>query len=178
MLALATGLCCATSRCEPGSIETERNNPANRKVYGTRLDVPTPGGSRNGFALPDGGGLTVTLAWAGERFNRLQAAVLTMSCGPVAPSDGVNNSDVALIMRSCSSNGTLLQPDHPAKAIDAQFSVAIAGAPGARGQVWSSEVRVADTSGGKGTTFSYVLAAMLEHAFELQLWQLGLHLGP
>jgi hypothetical protein len=100
---------------------------------------------------------------SGERFNRLQAAVLTLSCGPVAPSDGVNASDVALIMRSCSANGTLLQPDHPAKAIDAQFSTAIAGAPGVLGQVWSTETLVPDPGGGSGWRFAYVLAAMVEH---------------
>ena len=105
--------------------------------------------------------------------------MLTLSCGPVAPSDGVNNSDVALIMRSCSANGTLLQPDHPAKAIDAQFSPAVTGAPGVLGQVWSSEVVVRDSSsrsrfGSNGFKFAYVLAAMVQHDFALQLWQLGL----
>ena len=48
-----------------------------------------------------------------------------------------------------------------------------------RGQVWSSEVVVRDSSsrsrfGSNGFKFAYVLAAMVQHDFALQLWQLGL----
>ena len=52
---------------------------------------------------------------------KLQAAVLTMSTGPVCPSDGIGYSDVPLIMRSAAADGTLLQPDRPATAIDAYY---------------------------------------------------------
>ena len=44
-----------------------------------------------------------------ESYNRLQAAVSTLSKGPVAPSDKIGRSDTALIMKSCAANGKLLQ---------------------------------------------------------------------
>eukprot|EP01052_Picozoa_sp_SAG31_P008574 SAG31_NODE_436_length_15717_cov_5.420412_1_plen_1054_part_00 len=112
----------------------------------------------------------------GEKFNRLQAAVLTLSCGPVAPSDAVNSSDVALILRSCSANGTLLQPDQPAMAVDAQFAAAsVANAPGPVGEVWSTHTVIGEEgTGGGGWRFNYVLATELLLPFRLQLWQLGL----
>ena len=56
-----------------------------------------------------------------EPYNRLQAAVLTLSTGPVAPGDAVGASNPDLIMRSCNAEGRLLMPDRPATAINAQF---------------------------------------------------------
>ena len=56
-----------------------------------------------------------------EPHNRLQAAVITLSKGPVAPSDAVGKSDRGLIMRSAMEDGTLLQPSRPATMIDAMF---------------------------------------------------------
>lgn len=53
-----------------------------------------------------------------ERFNRLQAVISTLSTGPVFPSDAVNSSDVALILRSCDSDGRLLRPDQAATSMD------------------------------------------------------------
>lgn len=53
-----------------------------------------------------------------ESFNRLQAAVSTLSKGPVAPSDKIGRSDAALIMKSCAADGRLLQGDKPAMVID------------------------------------------------------------
>ena len=47
-----------------------------------------------------------------EPYSRLQAAVSTLSTGPVAPSDGLGFSDPALILRSCMSDGALLQVWH------------------------------------------------------------------
>ena len=42
-----------------------------------------------------------------EPFNRLQAAVLSLSKGPVCPADAVGKSDSALIMRAAMVDGTL-----------------------------------------------------------------------
>ena len=53
-----------------------------------------------------------------ERFNRLQAAISTLSTGPVFPSDAVNSSDVGLILRSCDSDGRVLRPDRAATSMD------------------------------------------------------------
>ena len=53
-----------------------------------------------------------------ERFNRLQALVSTLSTGPVFPSDAIGDSDVALILRSCTKGGVLLRPDQAATSMD------------------------------------------------------------
>jgi hypothetical protein len=45
-----------------------------------------------------------------------------MSAGPVAAGDGIGDGNPALIMRTCTSNGTLLKPDRPALAIDAVWN--------------------------------------------------------
>ena len=82
-----------------------------------------------------------------EPHHRLQSAVITLTKGPVAPSDAVGKSDVALIMRSCTADGTLLQPAVPAMREDA-FAVADAFAGSAqpsthpRGEVWSAPTTV------------------------------------
>ena len=57
----------------------------------------------------------------GEPFSRIQSAVITMTRGPVAPSDQNGRSDKELIMRSCMADGTLLQLERPAFALDEQF---------------------------------------------------------
>ncbi|KAH8061053.1 hypothetical protein JL722_4347 [Aureococcus anophagefferens] len=64
---------------------------------------------------------------AHEPHNRLEAAASTLS-GPVAPSDPVDGSDVALILKSCAADGKLLQADGPATYLDAALR-----ARGARG---------------------------------------------
>ena len=53
-----------------------------------------------------------------EPYNRLQAAVSTLSKGPVAPSDKVGASNAGLIMKSCAMDGKLLQGDKPAMTLD------------------------------------------------------------
>ena len=71
---------------------------------------------------------------ATEPFNRLQAAVLTLTKGPVCPSDGVNRSNVGLIMRAAAADGMLLSPGRPATKLDVgqhgqsgRFGGAVAG---------------------------------------------------
>ena len=64
-----------------------------------------------------------------EPHPRLQAAVATLSRGPVAPSDAIGRSDRDLIMRSANSAGTLLQPDEPAIALDIAIVAAARGSP-------------------------------------------------
>eukprot|EP00755_Sulcionema_specki_P019933 Sspe_Gene.70699::Locus_41769_Transcript_1_1_Confidence_1.000_Length_2353::g.70699::m.70699 len=50
----------------------------------------------------------------------LQAAVASLSAGPVAISDAINHTDRAVVMMAAMANGTLLSPDVPATAIDQQ----------------------------------------------------------
>lgn len=87
-----------------------------------------------------------------ERYNRLQSAVSTLSAGPVAPSDEINKTDVALVMRSCDASGQLLQPDYPATLVT-KAMLAISGqAEGPKGEVWST------TSTVSGLTTTYLIA--------------------
>jgi hypothetical protein len=53
---------------------------------------------------------------------RARARAMQLSCGPVSPSDGVDGENVGLIMSLCNSDGLLLKPDKPARALDVQFT--------------------------------------------------------
>merc|ERR1719183_357082 len=52
---------------------------------------------------------------AEEPYSELEAAIITYTAGPVAPSDMIGHSDASLIMRSCTADGLLLKPSRPAK---------------------------------------------------------------
>ena len=93
----------------------------------------------------------------GEPYSRLQAAVSTLTRGPVAPSDQNGQSDVPLIMRSCAKDGRLLQLDQPAFALDAQLrQSALHDGSGPSGHVWAGYSRVA------GRTYGVLFAARLQ----------------
>lgn len=55
------------------------------------------------------------------RHLELNAAITSLSTGPVAIGDGPGSTDRALLLRSCSEDGTLLQPAKPLTAIDAMY---------------------------------------------------------
>eukprot|EP00054_Salpingoeca_dolichothecata_P012674 m.70327 g.70327 ORF g.70327 m.70327 type:complete len:763 (+) comp20068_c0_seq1:336-2624(+) len=101
-----------------------------------------------------------------EPYNRLQAAVSSLSAGPVAPSDKVNYSNVDLIMQACRSDGHLLRPDEPAKAIDAYFAHHAFGSGGVNGEVWATHVDL-------GPRFSYVISTELQSEYQLSSVELG-----
>ena len=76
-----------------------------------------------------------------EPYNRLQAAVSTLTKGPVAPSDKIGASDTALILKSCAADGKLLQGDKPAMLIDsAHVLLAFSGGGPSHGR--SKECRI------------------------------------
>ena len=80
-----------------------------------------------------------------EPYNRLQAAVSTLTKGPVAPSDKIGASDTALILKSCAADGKLLQGDKPAMLIDsAHVLLAFSGGGPSHGR--SKECRTAHSS--------------------------------
>jgi hypothetical protein len=64
---------------------------------------------------------------AGNPYNRsepspgLNAAIATLSTGPVYPGDKVGSTDVALLSRSHRSDGLLLKPDRPAFSLDISY---------------------------------------------------------
>lgn len=98
-----------------------------------------------------------------EPFNRLQAAVSTFSTGPVAPSDAVGMSDAALILRSCMQDGTLLQPDTPATAIDAYYIQLAFNNGGPQGQVWTAQTFLGSF------VFSYILSITIVQPYQFNL---------
>ena len=104
-----------------------------------------------------------------EPHSRLQSAILSLSAGPVAPSDKVGASDVALIMKACTADGTLLAPSRPATLSDASFRHrAFPTEPGgADGQLWLTHALV------NGSRYGYVLAPQLASPYALTPAALG-----
>jgi hypothetical protein len=107
--------------------------------------------------------------WGYEPHSRLQSAVLAFSAGPVAPSDKIGTSDVALIMKACTTDGTLLSPERPATLSDASFiGRAFPNHPaGADGQLWLTHSVM------NGSRYGYVLAPELASSFALKPTALG-----
>ena len=52
---------------------------------------------------------------------RIQAAVATLSTGPVQIADGIGYTDIDISMRTCTKNGRLLNPSLPAMPIDSYY---------------------------------------------------------
>ncbi|XP_078674668.1 uncharacterized protein LOC144912809 [Branchiostoma floridae x Branchiostoma belcheri] len=99
---------------------------------------------------------------ATEPYPRLQAAVASLSAGPVGPSDMVKGADVKLIMRSCNAEGLLLKPSRPATAIDLQIAQkALQLDLGPKGEVWTT---YSDIS---GLRFGIILAADLQEDWNI-----------
>jgi hypothetical protein len=96
----------------------------------------------------------------------LQAAVSTFSTGPVAPSDRIGMSNAALIMRSCSASGLLLQPDRPATWTDAGLRQAAGIGSGPKGEVWTTETTL------NGAVYHYVISVE-SPAQSLSVMELG-----
>eukprot|EP01006_Ploeotia_vitrea_P025486 TRINITY_DN58345_c0_g1_i1.p1 TRINITY_DN58345_c0_g1~~TRINITY_DN58345_c0_g1_i1.p1 ORF type:complete len:747 (-),score=77.64 TRINITY_DN58345_c0_g1_i1:102-2342(-) len=90
-----------------------------------------------------------------EPYPALQSAVSSLSHGPVAPSDGIGDSNATLIMRACMTDGRLLSPDRPAIAVDDQMY----------GHVWNNGV----TGGQLWTTYSTVDGQRWFHVFAAEL---------
>jgi len=105
-----------------------------------------------------------------ESHSRLEAAVSTLTNGPVAPSDKVGGSDAVLIMRCCDASGRLLSADRPATEIDAYFTQK-AGFGGVQGHLWSTYSTVT------GQRFSYAIGISLESVYNLTLAELGYEAG-
>ena len=62
-----------------------------------------------------------------EPYNEMQSVISSYTTAQVAPSDGIGYSNASLIKMACRSDGRLLQPSAPARAIDESF--AISGGP-------------------------------------------------
>eukprot|EP00656_Telonema_subtile_P056933 TRINITY_DN9247_c0_g5_i1.p1 TRINITY_DN9247_c0_g5~~TRINITY_DN9247_c0_g5_i1.p1 ORF type:complete len:792 (-),score=169.10 TRINITY_DN9247_c0_g5_i1:182-2557(-) len=110
-----------------------------------------------------------------ESYNRLQAAVSTLSKGPVAPSDKIGRSDALLISRSCAADGTLLQGDKPAMAIDSQHVQAAFKCDGCgpQGELWATYSALGQGSAGHAV----LLGANLKQDYTVKLSELELRPG-
>ena len=106
-----------------------------------------------------------------EPYNRLQAAVITLSKGPVCPSDAIGKSDVPLIMRSAMSDGTLLQPARPATQIDATFAAKAFGHNTPDGEIWFAPSVVS------GRRYGVLLSAVLKAPYGIKPETLGYPAG-
>lgn len=93
-----------------------------------------------------------------EQYPELHVVVAALSAGPVGIGDGIGTSDIALITRTCTANGTLLKPDRPAFALDIVWENSIFGNGAASGEITSTGVSL---NGQPTTAFSwhYVLGA-------------------
>lgn len=92
----------------------------------------------------------------------LHEAISVFSAGPVTPGDGVGFSDAALIMRSCTTGGRLLQPSRAATAIDAAIVFrAFGGATRPNGEVYATYSTVS------GWAWDHVLASTVNTSYSL-----------
>ncbi|PVD33232.1 hypothetical protein C0Q70_04483 [Pomacea canaliculata] len=97
-----------------------------------------------------------------ETHGELQAAVATLSTGPVGPGDKINHTLVSVLMQCCRADGKILQPDKPATAIDKQIWEAAWSGSGPMGQVWTTYSTI-----GASDTFGIILAAAMRNNYKL-----------
>ena len=74
--------------------------------------------------------------------------------GPVGIADRVNATDIAMMRRTCNTNGTLLQPSRPIATTDAAFGTRRKGNNGQsmhQGHVWRTLSAIPDAGGNPGT---------------------------
>ena len=86
-----------------------------------------------------------------EPYPRFQAAIATLSAGPIQIADGIGYSDVALINKMIAKDGSLLQPSIPIKRLDAVMSADTFSKNDEdnnddylRGEVWASYTLVSE----------------------------------
>lgn len=91
----------------------------------------------------------------------LHTALTVLSTGPVGFSDAPNETDVALLMRTCDSAGNLLQPSKPLTAIDSTHDVTAGAAPTGYALVTHTEV-------GGGVWLREVLSHQMTSDFALR----------
>lgn len=98
---------------------------------------------------------------SGERFPRLQAAVSSLSGGPVFPCDKIGTSDVALILRSCNADGELLQPTRSAAPIDASilWKAGVNTGANVSGEIWQADSWLDGEDAFSGLHYPQILAA-------------------
>jgi hypothetical protein len=99
-----------------------------------------------------------------EPYNEMQSAISSYTTAQVAPSDGIGFSNASLIKMACRSDGRLLQPSKPARAIDASFK--LSGGPEPR--VKNVHAIMATHSLNSGVKWAHVLVIGLNATFQLR----------
>jgi hypothetical protein len=90
----------------------------------------------------------------------LEAAISTLTAGPVSPGDGIGFMDRELILRSCNADGLLLKPSRPIAPVDRTFLARAFGAEhGPDGVVLTTYAHVA------GLRFDILLGAVLNRTY-------------
>lgn len=105
-----------------------------------------------------------------ENAPALEAAIATLSTGPVTPADGIGFSDVDLILYSCRSDGLILKPDEPLTPLDALFQARAFGS-GPQGEVYHTLTAFSDQ------VFHILLTAQLTATYSLLPVQLAINGG-
>ena len=107
-------------------------------------------------------------------FPESQALVSALSAGPIAPGDGVGDTDATLVKRTCRVDGVLLKPDRPALAVDRQWEEYVFESGGlVSGDVTHTRTTLSMGGGGGGDAeegvFVFVLGIGLDHEWEVSL---------
>jgi hypothetical protein len=97
-----------------------------------------------------------------EPFPEFQALLLAMSTGPVAFSDKIGHSNTSLILRTCRTDGVLLQPAQPLIPIHEWFYQQTVSSSGMTGQILESKMRVNGLS-----AYGIILSLELSNDFRL-----------
>lgn len=97
----------------------------------------------------------------------LNVIVASLSAGPVAPGDGIGDTNAEVVMRSCAADGTLLKPDRPAFALDSVWRRFVFGSGGPDGEVSQT------TTTFGSHTWRHVLAAGVKDRFIVNGTALG-----
>ncbi|XP_072031493.1 uncharacterized protein [Amphiura filiformis] len=96
---------------------------------------------------------------------QLQSVVATLSTGPVGPSDMLDHANATLIMRSCNTDGKLLQPSRPAMALSASIKTMAFGMSNVNGIIWSTTSDI--PFGRSEMVFGHILAIEVTGPTEL-----------
>ena len=113
------------------------------------------------------GGSVFPKEFAVEPAAAREAAVATLSAGPVTPADAAGWGDRALIMRSCLEDGRLVQPDRPMVMLDEVYGAAALRSAARTGP----ELAQADAAGPEGEVWStYASAAGLRWRMVFAAW--------
>ncbi|XP_050404907.2 uncharacterized protein LOC126820819 [Patella vulgata] len=105
-----------------------------------------------------------------EPYPELEMVVALLSKGPVGIGDRLGFEDSSIIKKCCSTDGKLLQPMRPAKAIDSQIlQSAFQDGSGPDGEVWSTytTIPVVGTSKSSNATYGVIFAAGLTKPFDI-----------